>query len=188
MELRNIYLFLLLTTLVFAAAVDNPHDIDINGKDMSDNSCITCHISFLNEYSGYFALNYSFLIEDIATAGSNSETSEEIDKNYKPVTSSGLCLSCHDGVSAINVLHKSSVTINRENGHPIYVEYIEGKSSLRNKNTQLHDWNDAIKISDLLANGKVVCISCHSVHNKTNRNYLRHRNTNSELCYTCHGK
>ncbi|MCW8894451.1 cytochrome c3 family protein [Sulfurimonas sp.] len=182
--MHKIYILLLLKTLVSAAVVDNPHDIDIRGKDLNSDGCKTCHLSFLREYSGYFALNYKFLIENIVTAGSDLE----VDENYTPIKSSGLCLSCHDGVNAKNVLHKSSVTINRENGHPIYAEYIEGKSSLRSKNTQLHEWNDATKISDLLANGKVVCISCHSVHNKTNKNYLRHSNTNSALCFTCHDR
>ena len=186
--MRNIYLFLLIKIFIFAAVVDNPHDIDISDKDLNDDSCKICHLSFLREYSGYFAFNDHSLVESIVTSGFDSKISEKIDENYTPVSSSGLCLSCHDGVSAINVLHKTSISINLKDSHPVYIEYIEGKSGLRKKSTKIYGWNNASLINDLLANGKVVCISCHSAHNKTNSNYLRHSNTDSKLCYTCHDK
>ena len=99
-----------------------------------------------------------------------------------------LCLGCHDGVHAKNILQKNDFIINQMSSHPFSIEYIEGISGLRQKNTQINNWDNASTINDILINEKVECASCHYVHNKTNVSYLRRTNINNELCKTCHKK
>jgi len=90
------------------------------------------------------------------------------------------------------------------NDHPVSITYTPGTASLRATTYPLPAGTDAAwvtpggvgTIASLLRNGKVECSSCHDPHNATGVpqatskqvNYLRHSNTNSELCFGCHNK
>ena len=201
--MKIIYILLLLSTFIFAQSANNPHEIDTVGKNINDDICKNCHLSFNGEYSGYLASIYTpskeeyltylastekFSIDDIATAGSDLETSDATYTNPLSLSSSKLCMSCHDGVIALGVSHQGVLKISLDKSHPISVDYIEGKSSLRDKNTRIENWDNASFIKDILVNDKIECISCHSPHNKTYKNYLRSKNDKSKLCFTCHNK
>lgn len=186
--MKNLYMLLLMKAIVLASFINNPHDINITDKDINNEICKNCHLLFIGEYSGYFAANYNFSIDDIVTAGTDAEISEGRYGDASPITSSALCFSCHDGIIAKSVNHKTTLRIGLENNHPISIEYIEGISGLSPKNTKIYNWDNASSINDILVNEKVECISCHNPHNKTNINYLRRTNTKSEMCFTCHNK
>lgn len=201
--MKIIYTLLLLNTLIFALSVDNPHEIDTAGKDIHDESCKSCHLSFMGEYSGYLASVYTptldeyatylasienFSVNDMETAGSDFAISNSTSSNSLFLSSSKLCLSCHDGINASDVSHQGILKIELSNSHPISVDYIEGKSGLKNKTTKIDNWNNASYINDILVNDKIECISCHSPHDKTYKNHLRSKNTGSKLCSTCHDK
>jgi hypothetical protein len=56
--MKIIYILLLLKTFTSALVFDNPHEIDSTGRDINDDDCKTCHLSFNGGYSGYFASIY----------------------------------------------------------------------------------------------------------------------------------
>ncbi len=199
--MKIIYIVLLLNTFLFALAIDNPHEIDIVGKDLNNTECKNCHLSFNGNYSGYFASLYmptvdeyytylasldNFSVDDLATAGSNLEDLPYT--NPWSITSSKLCMSCHDGVIAMGVNHQDTLKISLKASHPISVEYTEGKRGLKDKDSEIYDWDNASVIKDILVNDKIECISCHSPHNKSYEHYLRSKNTRSKLCLGCHSK
>ncbi|MCK4738285.1 MAG: hypothetical protein KAT10_06945 [Sulfurimonas sp.] len=97
--------------------------------------------------------------------------------------------------------------VNLANDHPVSIQYdptVAGVASLRpvatvltTTNAGATTWMGATTISDLLRgpDDRVECGSCHDPHNggktqgvDTEVNFLRHSNTNSELCIGCHDK
>ncbi|MCF6339471.1 MAG: cytochrome c3 family protein [Sulfurimonas sp.] len=162
-----------------------------------------------------------------------------------PANSSLACLSCHDGVSAIDSIVNApgsgmgslasgtagvagtingiatvyggniggdlgvltSGNIDLSNDHPVSIQYIPGRASLRAITDTLPvgtggAWKTAdggTTVASLLrgaAGDRVECASCHDPHNATGVaqatalqvNYLRHSNVQSELCFGCHDK
>ncbi|MCX6154510.1 MAG: cytochrome c3 family protein [Candidatus Kapabacteria bacterium] len=117
-----------------------------------------------------------------------------------PSASSKLCLSCHDGVTAIDnfggrtdgVITMGSVGTGSgnlgtalTNDHPVSFAY---DAALFAADAGLKDPASA-GISPLLKSGKVECSSCHDVHNTANRSHLLVvSNASSALCLTCHNK
>ncbi len=113
---------------------------------------------------------------------------------------SKLCLSCHDGISAIDsfggvngsVLMSGDARLGTAPGdhHPVSFVY---DSALAQKDGDLHDPNTASSglggtvAEKLLVNGRVECTSCHDVHNR--HDFLRYIDTGGGidgLCSTCH--
>ncbi len=201
--MKIIYISVLLNTFLFALFLDNPHEIDIVGKDLNSTECKNCHLSFNGNYSGYFASIYrptideyytylasleNFSIDDLQTAGSDLQTSDTSYTNPWSISSSKLCMSCHDDVIAIGVSHQETLKISLKASHPISVEYIEAKQGLKNKNSKIYNWNNASVVKDILVNDKIECVSCHSPHSKSYTHYLRSENTGSKLCLGCHNK
>ena len=152
-----------------------------------------------------------------------------------PASPSLACLSCHDGISAIDSIVNApgsgfnaqaggftvttalttayggnigggTATGDLSNDHPVSVEYLgdgtaTSPASLRATTFDLSSYGDnvawvgATTIANLLRNGNVECGSCHDPHNggkdqgvDTEVNFLRHSNTNSNLCIGCHDK
>lgn len=136
--------------------------------------------------------------------------------------SSAICLSCHDGISAVNsivnkpgpggyvaggqiVNYRGNTTGwkmpgifavgaggNMTDDHPISLPYrgdeVHPPASLRPTATDLVDWAGATKISDLLRNGNVECVSCHNPHSQA-QSFLRvSTNQKSAICFGCHAK
>jgi len=123
-----------------------------------------------------------------------------------------LCLSCHDGSIAVNSygnnlgqlpgsVSTGAIPITNQyqigkdkylgNHHPIGFNY----GLVQAVDTEIRDadlWlmTAAEPISSYLANGKMECSTCHSVHNKGNsgERLLWRSDKNSELCLTCHDK
>lgn len=128
------------------------------------------------------------------------------------------CLSCHDGVNAINsiinqagagnvnpagalvsfggvstavVMTGSATNIGTSlaNDHPVSIAYTETtKAGLKVKTTALSGWVGATTIQSLLRADKVECSSCHDPHSDTNTTFLRVANSGSALCLGCHNK
>ncbi len=159
----------------------------------------------------------SFTMYGATAEGVAGKTIAGTETDPSPSGASLACLSCHDGVSAANTVinapgsdnyNDNGALIGRNtpkvlrtdpslaiglygdltNDHPISIPYVEGAASLKPKDTAITGWNRATTINDLLRNGKVQCVSCHDPHSVTNNTFLRHRNTGSELCKTCHDK
>ncbi len=93
---------------------------------------------------------------------------------------------------------------NLSNDHPVSIVYTPGTAGLRAMNTVLTSlgdnaaWIGATTVGDLLrgaGSDQVECGSCHDPHNggktqgtDTEVNFLRHTNTDSNLCLGCHDK
>jgi predicted CXXCH cytochrome family protein len=116
----------------------------------------------------------------------------------KPLGSSKLCLSCHDGILAMEDISIPALNSNQIIGtnlrgsHPVSFKYdtqlavqdaglIDPESSPSGLGGTIH--------SDMLINGNLECISCHDIHGiRGVKNYLVKSNNRSKLCLTCHDK
>ncbi len=219
----------------------SPHNL--GGKTVGDNGevCVYCHtphaanIAFLGAPLWNKAtLTSTFTMYGATVAGTTTDAT--------PNNSSLACLSCHDGISAVDsilnapgsgmgALATGSANIvsilttpyggniggtpgvatsgnvgDLTNDHPVSIIYTTdgSKASLRLPGDTLPvgtggAWVTAgggTTVASLLRGGKIECSSCHDPHNATGVaqavakqvNYLRHSNTNSELCFGCHNK
>ena len=142
-------------------------------------------------YSGYKFVNYTGAVAP------------------DPDGASKLCLSCHDGVSAINQfggkyqgpggapltlgVHASMLGTDLSNDHPVSFVYNTALSLATNggvkdpaiANTSL---GGTIATDLLDKDGKVQCPSCHEVHDQTIFRFGKISNAGSALCLTCHNK
>ncbi len=125
-----------------------------------------------------------------------------------PDGASKLCLSCHDGVSAINQfggryqgpsgtpqtlgVHASNLGIDLTNDHPVSFVYNTALATLdgtlKDPATATTSLGGTIATDLLDINGKVQCPSCHEVHDKTLYLFGKISNAGSALCLTCHNK
>jgi predicted CXXCH cytochrome family protein len=125
----------------------------------------------------------------------------------QPDGASKLCLSCHDGVSAINqfggmmqgtsaapqpLTTNDRIGTDLTNDHPISFVY---NTTLALLDGQLHDpsttpssLGGTIATDMLDINSKLQCPSCHEVHDQTISKFLKMSNSASALCLTCHAK
>lgn len=176
--------------------------------------CVFCHTPHgsNSDYSGNTIWDETLSINETTYIVYNKEgvtVADEVNTN-----SSKACLSCHDGVSAVNSsfesmdmdssfgstndsVHEASVF---EKGHPISVEYNEERASLNPANGNFGagtkgysmTWNTpdgSQNISSVLRNNKVECSSCHDPHLGENQTFLRVKsNERSYLCRGCHAK
>jgi len=110
------------------------------------------------------------------------------------------CLSCHDGVTALDSLQNAptiglttpgnslveqipattaALGADLSNDHPVSMAYAGGAVA---------DWNDPPLNSLPLFSNNVECASCHNPHDTTNPKFLRFTMAGSQLCTSCHVK
>lgn len=120
----------------------------------------------------------------------------------QPDGASILCLSCHDGTTALGSVLSRSGEISFSGGissmppgssnmstdladdHPVSFDYTTGLAAA---DGQLKD-PTAIVPPVTLQNGRMQCTSCHDPHRNLSNNFLRITNQNSELCFSCHNR
>lgn len=121
----------------------------------------------------------------------------------QPTGSSLLCLSCHDGTTALSIssskerdvsfktamrsmLHKSSnLGTDLSDDHPVSLYYYDSY----NGNPSEYAHPDSLpKYVKLDGTGQVQCTSCHDPHNNTWGQFLRTDNSKGQLCTGCHNK
>jgi predicted CXXCH cytochrome family protein len=113
-----------------------------------------------------------------------------------PTGVSLLCLSCHDGVTAIDsyggatgtnlITGTANFGTDLSDDHPISMAYSADDSGLY-ADTTLSGLGGSIA-GDMLFGGNVECASCHDPHGTAFSNFLVKANTASALCLTCHNK
>jgi len=129
----------------------------------------------------------------------------------QPDGASKLCLSCHDGVSAINqfggangstyqgtsptpqpLTTNDRIGTDLTNDHPISFIYntalAQLDGALKDPSTATTSLGGTIATDMLDINGKVQCPSCHEVHDQTIYRFGKISNAGSALCLTCHNK
>jgi len=218
-------LAILATSANAISMVGTFHDLGVGTDGDNDEVCVFCHTPHASNsnYSGVPLWNKpttgtTFTMYGATAEGVPGQTIAGTQTDAQPTGAALACLSCHDGVSAMNSvvnapgsggynINGTIIGNNRQarnmrqdislaigmygdltNDHPVSIPYIEGAASLKPKTTAITDWQGATTINDLLRNGKVQCTSCHDPHYPRWGTYLRHRNTGSELCKTCHDK
>ncbi|OGR96972.1 MAG: hypothetical protein A2V88_02100 [Elusimicrobia bacterium RBG_16_66_12] len=116
-----------------------------------------------------------------------------------------LCLSCHDGVTALGSLFNiapntlemtgplgASAVIGTDlsNDHPVLYDVKPGAGPPTQPGTdaeiQLPPAGDAVKVYG--TTNRVECTSCHEPHDNTFGKFLVKSNANAALCTTCHQK
>lgn len=141
----------------------------------------------------------------------NTANSQNSPAAEQPSSVSLSCLSCHDGVTALDAFGGNAGTWNIANApdgyrpssslgtdlssdHPISIDYT---TSIALDDKGLYDPKTAPSglpaggsiSKDMLYNGRVECSSCHDVHNKMGiSRMLKKDNAGSALCLTCHDK
>ena len=196
----KIFITLSLLIASLLASDMNPHNFTVdNLENNSDEACIFCHTpETTSSWNGGSNLMWNNNTTDITFKVYGLESIAAKNRQNSSLT----CLGCHDGVigpdmgnnfSILRASHTGSfqngILGNGESkGHPVSVKYIEGKAGLISKNTQIFGFTNASKINDLLKDGRVECVSCHNPHETRWGKYLRHRNSKSEICVTCHKK
>ena len=231
------------SSLAFAGSISSPGSPhNLGGKTAGDNGeiCVYCHTPHAANVAFAGAplwnkqtLTSTFTMYGATIAGNSTDAS--------PASPSLACLSCHDGISAVDsilnapgsgmgALAAGTANIvdilatpyggniggtpgvatagtvgDLSNDHPVSIAYAgtglaDSPASLRAPGDTLPvgtggAWIGGTVVGDLLRNGNVECSSCHDPHNggkiqgtDTEVNYLRHTNTNSELCLGCHNK
>jgi len=118
---------------------------------------------------------------------------------------SKLCLSCHDGVTALdsyggitgsNILSGGeAIGTNLQDDHPVSMTYNDALATtdgaLAMPSTALSGLGGTIAADLLFGSSQVECASCHDVHNNIPTGVgklLRKDNTQDALCVTCHTK
>jgi predicted CXXCH cytochrome family protein len=119
----------------------------------------------------------------------------------QPEGPSKMCLSCHDGVTAIDSYGGTSGTVvmtgsaalgtDLSDDHPIGIEYPTAlPSEYNDPNTFAPGINGGpgVKLVEINSVERVECTSCHHVHNNGLGNFLRVPIQESYLCLQCHIK
>jgi predicted CXXCH cytochrome family protein len=116
----------------------------------------------------------------------------------QPTGASRLCLSCHDGTTALGNLRvppttgavslgpltgRASLGTDLSDDHPISFGF---DSSLALRQGQLADPSTLPKTVPLDATGQLQCTSCHDPHESRFRKFLRTDDRGASLCTACH--
>lgn len=217
--MKRIYLSIGVIFALFAlASVSSFADITGSKHDFSSKSwaanqiCIVCHTPHNSDASITDAPLWNHATTTSTfTMYSNANTLDGV-VDTSPNSVSKMCLSCHDGVTAIDSYGGATGTIllnttnfpntkanlgaSLANDHPISMSYT---STTATADKELHD-PSTTTVTDLsgtikakmLFNDKIECSSCHDVHNSgssaSHGKMLLLSNSASALCLTCHNK
>jgi hypothetical protein len=206
------HIAILVLVLLFVAGTANaqvagsPHDLSMGSGDYASSNqtqvCIFCHTPHhasttqtplwnRNDPATTYETYISPTIDAYTVA-------PEIDG------SSILCLSCHDGVSALNSMIYDPLGTAMLTGDSVItgMANLDDASHLTNDHPISFAYADAITNGDgglvavppawALEDGKVQCASCHDVHSfgatAAMQPFLNHTKSGSALCLQCHAK
>ncbi len=204
---------LLGSTAAMAGIAETKHNLSTGAAGGSDNGeiCVYCHTPHASNPAMTGAPLWNKPVPAVASFAMYGQTIAGTQTADAPSMVSLACLSCHDGSSAMNAVVNAPGTgggtgtignggvmsgiaaigaDDLTNDHPISIDYIPGRASLKPVDTALEGdgWGNYTTIAQLLRNGKVECGSCHDPHNKQHGTFLRNSNVGSKLCLTCHDK
>ena len=202
---RATVLFLSLAAMGISAAAFGGivgTDHDFSGETWSDGQiCLPCHVPHgghtAADGSSMVLWNHAITAETFTmyTPFATDRPDRDQDADVLPGSPSKLCLSCHDGATALDsyggatgsVLMTGSSVLGADlrDDHPIGVQYpADGTSGYHNASTltdeKLVDWGSKTN--------RVECTSCHEPHSDDYVKFLRKDNAASALCLECHDK
>ena len=189
------------------------HDLVSKGFSAGEN-CVICHTPHNSDVS--ITIDPLWNHEPASTTYNMYFTGDESIAT-QPTGASKLCLSCHDGVTAIDkfggrttpayMSDNAATRIGNEqsDSHPVSIPF---NSAMAEKNPSLYDparkqvtigaggerTRSGTIAEVLLSNGRIQCTSCHDVHNNfvgvsgKDQPFLKVTKSGSEICLTCHNK
>jgi len=184
-----------------SAMVGKGHDVRVTGD--TGDLCSACHTPH-NANATFQALLWN---RSLPTATSFQVYDSTVNPDFKGgavslaagTQVSLLCLSCHDGTTALNtVLNPAPGTALRttritgasllgtdlRNDHPVAFSYDAAATAAGAKLIANPDITK-VKLFGATGSRRVECGSCHDAHS-TSAGFLRAPNTNSQLCLACH--
>ena len=187
-----------------ATIVGSPHDLSSwdTGGTTTGEVCIFCHTPH-NANTNEPLWNHSLSATTSFTIYTSS-TMNALETAFANNSISGLCMSCHDGATAITAVTNSSRTnitaggamtsnaalgTNLSDDHPVGITYgVDGGGMVAAATAQE---NGIVLFGG--SNDQVECSSCHDVHEwgttaAGDRPFLIVSNNSSDLCQACHGK
>ena len=178
------------------SVVNTPHNLNnYPGVDIPGNQvCLPCHTPHNALLSGSDNVLWN-----------HAETQETFvmysDQAGQPEGPSKMCLSCHDGVTAIDnyggnggtgivITGASALGADLSDDHPIGIEYPNDPAGYNDPGTFDAGINNGVGVQLVEIGGvdRVECTSCHHVHNNGLGNFLRVPVQESYLCLQCHIK
>lgn len=193
-----------------------PHNLNNAGVAVAGlQVCKPCHTPHGAMANGGSAPLWNHTLDDGATYAlynSSPTYSGQFRANYSALDeSSKLCLSCHDGVTAIDSYGGASGThfitgdkmIGQDlmNDHPVGLKYPGMTGTTWTPTAGYHDPTSSVFSADGIGASKGVqlvtlpnldqgigCRSCHHSHNDNLGKFLRTTNSQSLLCLKCHVK
>lgn len=164
---------------------------DLSSGIGSGEICVPCHTPH-DAYSSAVPLQVEMVLwNHEATAATFTMYTTIKGNTGTPDGTSMLCLSCHDGVTAMDNYGHSTGGSNVMTGwhvvgtdltddHPIGIEYPAGDPDYHAvPQNGLPLWNDGSK-------DRVECTTCHDPHGAGFANFLRDTTSGSQICLDCH--
>jgi len=226
--LKTSKLSIAVTTVLFASylasglvqagtIVGTAHDFQLSGWSGGE-ICVACHTPHNSDLTVVDAPLWNHTVTGVSFTMYTGPGTLDGVVDGQPTGTSKLCLSCHDGATAVDsfggntggtvMSGPSAVGFGADsltNDHPISITY---DTALAGVDLGLHDpsatevtigfGGDKARtgsITDMmLSGGKVQCTSCHDVHNGAvgpgtdNAPLLKVTKDGSAICLTCHNK
>ena len=173
---------------------------DFSSEAWSDGRiCLPCHASHNaqtdDDGSSMVLWNHVMTDETFTMYSDFVLERTDRDQDEQPGGASKLCLSCHDGATAVDafgggpgspsVFAETSLGTDLRDDHPIGVQYPpDGFAGFKPRANlppvKLEAWGGKTD--------RVECTSCHEPHSDDFGMFLRMDNTGSALCLQCHDK
>lgn len=184
----------------YGQITSSAHDFSGETWNTTGEICIVCHTPHEADISVADAPIWNHAVTGQTFQVYTSSTFDGT--SGQPDGSSKLCLSCHDGVTAVNnfggsgatdqlITGSANLTTDLRDDHPVSFTY---DAALASADGELKDPSENSGLggsiaSDMLIGGKIQCASCHDVHNSAGiSGLLKKSNASSALCLTCHVK
>ncbi len=181
-------------------AISGDHDFSGQAWNTAGEKCNVCHTPHNAQATQLIPLwNHTSTTETFTLYTSSSLTATDV---AAPAGASKACLSCHDGVTAVDSFGGNTGTVlitgdaklgtSLADDHPVSFTYdaalATSDGGLSDPTTTNSGLGGTIAVDLLAAGTEMECSSCHDVHDDTNGKYLVMANTGSALCTTCHTK
>jgi predicted CXXCH cytochrome family protein len=177
------------------SVVNTPHNLsNYPGVTIPGNQvCLPCH----TPHNALLAGEDNVLWNHAETGETFTMYSSTADQPEGP---SKMCLSCHDGVTAVDSYGGTAGTVvltgsaalgtDLSDDHPIGIEYPNDPAEYHDPATYSPGINGGtgVQLVEINSVQRVECTSCHHVHNNGLGNFLRVPIQESYLCLQCHIK
>lgn len=205
---RTTCVLLGLTVVAFGAVTiggitDTAHDFRGETWYTSDQICLPCHVPHhaMTETDGSSMVLWNHELTGETFTMYSPFALDRTDRDQDTNVAAGpsrLCLSCHDGVTAVDSYGGTTgstvmgdigtgsgdLTTDLRDDHPIGIAYPTTEPGYNDKATlapvKLVSWGGK--------DDRVECTSCHDPHSDTYVRFLREDLTASAICLKCHNK